>query len=122
MERMPVPVRNTLKRMARGNHKEICGFVMKNWSLVPVRNVSPTPKTRFEIDPAAQLALVKERRGDILGIYHSHPSGSCEPSITDKKGWPAVPHWRYWIVTKTMVAEWEKVTDDLFSESVVRVP
>ena len=41
---------------------------------------------RFEIDPAEHIAiLVSLRHGgtEIVGCYHSHPNGKCEPSARD---------------------------------------
>lgn len=44
---------------------------------------------RFEIDPAAQFALLRSLRGTgrkIVGCYHSHPDGRAEPSARDAEG------------------------------------
>lgn len=49
-------------------------------------NVADGPETRFEIDPAALFAALKaERAGgpQIVGYWHSHPSGDVRPSETD---------------------------------------
>jgi proteasome lid subunit RPN8/RPN11 len=43
-------------------------------------------RTSFEVDPRVLLALMKEFRGrddDIVGLYHSHPDHSAEPSARD---------------------------------------
>jgi len=46
---------------------------------------------RFEIDPRLRLRLQKELRNgpdDVIGVYHSHPSGPAQPSQTDlDNGW-----------------------------------
>ena len=50
-------------------------------------NVHPNPATHFEIDPAALIAAHKaERAGgpQVIGYYHSHPSGDPVPSSTDR--------------------------------------
>ena len=42
--------------------------------------------TRFLVDPAAQVALMKRLRGtrrEILGAYHSHPQSEPVPSPSD---------------------------------------
>lgn len=52
-----------------------------------VRNVAPAPRTRYELDPEATLAAVDafEAAGeDLVGFYHSHPTGPAEPSATDR--------------------------------------
>jgi proteasome lid subunit RPN8/RPN11 len=44
---------------------------------------------RFEIDPAAHIALLKKLRGTdraIIGCYHSHPNGCATPSPSDRGG------------------------------------
>ena len=49
-------------------------------------NVHPSPRTHFEIDPAALIAAHKaERAGGpaIVGYWHSHPAGPALPSATD---------------------------------------
>jgi proteasome lid subunit RPN8/RPN11 len=76
-------------------------------------NVAPTPRTRYELDPAEQLRLmdaIEERGDDVVGFYHSHPAGPAEPSETDAaqatwegysyvvvdlSGEPAVGSWRW---------------------------
>jgi proteasome lid subunit RPN8/RPN11 len=53
---------------------------------VPAANVSPEPLTRFEIDPLALLSAHKAARSggpQVLGYFHSHPSGHPVPSATD---------------------------------------
>ena len=43
-------------------------------------------RTSFEVDPRTRLALMKEFRGrddDVVGLYHSHPDHSAEPSARD---------------------------------------
>ena len=79
-----------LLRAAAGSAVEICGILRGSGEHIlaaePVRNIAPDPARHFEIDPAALFAALRDaRRGgaDILGWYHSHPSGSAEPSATD---------------------------------------
>ena len=56
--------------------EEACGILLGRAGCVeqaiPARNVHPSPRTHFEIDP------------QVLGYYHSHPSGPAEPSATDR--------------------------------------
>ena len=50
-------------------------------------NVAEPPRTRrFEVDPKLRLRLERELRespDSVIGVYHSHPNGSAEPSDTD---------------------------------------
>lgn len=51
-------------------------------------NAADSPRTRYELDPAAQLDLMREVEdaGDeVVGFYHSHPDGPAEPSPTDER-------------------------------------
>ncbi len=99
---------------------ECCGLLMGHndtvtdtvTGILPAANVSDTPHTHFEIDPAILIAAEKavrirseaeqgasQRAGQgaaILGYYHSHPSGKAVPSATDAQ--MAVPDGRYWVV------------------------
>jgi len=70
--------------------RECCGLLLGREGrvdvAVPAANVSDQPLTRFEIDPAALLAAHKAARAggpQLLGYYHSHPSGHPAPSATD---------------------------------------
>lgn len=49
-------------------------------------NVAPDPARHFELDPAVLLTAHKAARAggpQIVGHYHSHPSGKAVPSATD---------------------------------------
>ena len=73
--------------------RECCGLIegtrnnerMRMTALHPMPNIAELPD-RFEIDPAAHIALVRTLRGtdrEIVGCYHSHPNGRAEPSERD---------------------------------------
>ena len=51
-------------------------------------NVAEPPRTRrFEVDPKLRLRLERDLRespDSVIGVYHSHPNGSAEPSETDR--------------------------------------
>jgi proteasome lid subunit RPN8/RPN11 len=71
--------------------EEACGILLGRNGRIdavqPARNVHPTPRTHFEIDPRALIdAHRSARQGgpEILGYYHSHPQGRAEPSATDR--------------------------------------
>ena len=70
---------------------EACGLLLgtanRIEAAIPTRNVHPTARTHFEIDPAALIAAHKAARAggaEIVGYWHSHPRGSAEPSATDQ--------------------------------------
>jgi len=70
---------------------ESCGILLgENRRLdrvEPTRNVHPTPRTHFEIDPQALVEAHRAARSggpQVLGYYHSHPGGSAAPSETDR--------------------------------------
>ena len=50
-------------------------------------NVAEPPRARrFEVDPRLRLRLERALRDgpdSVVGVYHSHPDGSAEPSATD---------------------------------------
>ena len=55
---------------------------------VEARNAHPTPMTHFEIEPKALIAAYRqEREGgpQLVGYFHSHPTGHPVPSLTDQE-------------------------------------
>jgi proteasome lid subunit RPN8/RPN11 len=69
--------------------RECCGMLVGTRDYVDqsVRTTNMEPGvTRFLVDPAAQVALMKQLRGtrrEILGAYHSHPHSEPVPSPSD---------------------------------------
>lgn len=68
---------------------EACGLIGgKEWHSL---EVFPTPNelqspTRFRIEPQTQIQifhLLEERDWDLIGVYHSHPTGPDRPSQVD---------------------------------------
>jgi proteasome lid subunit RPN8/RPN11 len=58
-----------------------------------VPNVADAPRVRYELDPETTLAVFDEAEAtglEVLGFYHSHPSGPSHPSATDREHarWP----------------------------------
>jgi predicted GIY-YIG superfamily endonuclease/proteasome lid subunit RPN8/RPN11 len=83
---------------------EACGLLLGQGSRVErvktARNVHPDPQTHFEIDPQALIdAHRAARQGgpDVIGYYHSHPTGLPEPSATDRA--EASGDGRVWAIT-----------------------
>lgn len=60
---------------------ECVGIVTKDFSYIPCKNISDTPRETFFLDPAALVTY----DGAIWGIFHSHPgSNNPIPSKDDK--------------------------------------
>ncbi|MFC6719420.1 desampylase [Natrialbaceae archaeon GCM10025810] len=99
---LPSDIRDAIAERARaGAPEEICGILGGEFgpersrvvSQYPAENAAETPRTRYRIDPAEQLAIFDrlEGRGEaIVGFYHSHPRGPPRPSATDaaRATWP----------------------------------
>lgn len=110
---MPAYVRAALVRRAiRAAPREICGFVLVDWSILDIDNVSEVDDA-FHMDDDQLLAAYTQQYDGLLGIFHSHPSGSQIPSNEDIEGAPRHPPLRYWIVTLAEVIEWEMNPDDV---------
>lgn len=102
---------------AAASADEVCGLLLGQGDRIeralPCRNVAATPSIAFEIDPAALLTAHRAARGGgpaVLGCYHSHPTGSAEPSPRDAAA--AAPDGGVWlIVAAGRVRGWRAVTD-----------
>lgn len=104
-EGMPYVVRQRLVDLAATfPDREICGFVMKDWWIEPIDNIAPVDR-EFYMDSNQQLHMMTEHGDDILGVYHSHPSGQDFPSPKDIEHAPR--NMRYWIIAGGNVIEWE---------------
>ncbi|GGD42078.1 M67 family metallopeptidase [Croceicoccus pelagius] len=80
-----------LAEAAAAHPHECCGILLgidgRIENAVPCANVHPEPARHFEIDPSALIAAHKAARAgglQVLGYYHSHPTGYAEPSATDR--------------------------------------
>ncbi len=76
---------------ADAHPREACGiFLGRGGRIEEVRscaNVHPDPEGFFEIDPRALIAAhraAREGGPQVLGYFHSHPSGPPAPSATDR--------------------------------------
>jgi proteasome lid subunit RPN8/RPN11 len=78
----------------RGRPAEVCGILGGQFgrdhsvveSVHEATNVAETPETRYAIAPTDQLELmdrIEESGEEVVGFYHSHPSGPTRPSETD---------------------------------------
>ncbi|MBO9574317.1 MAG: M67 family metallopeptidase [Sphingobium sp.] len=84
---------------------ECCGLLLGDGAAGQVRDIRPAanvaahPRHRFEIDPAVLLAAYKAARAGgpaVIGHYHSHPSGTAQPSETDAQ--MAETRGEYWLI------------------------
>jgi proteasome lid subunit RPN8/RPN11 len=82
---------------------EACGILLGEGGRItearPAANVHPAPRTHFAIDPQALIDAHRAARAggpQVLGYYHSHPSGPPEPSATDRAG--AAGDGRVWAI------------------------
>ena len=71
-------------------HAEICGLLFGGEGRIETAeacpNVAMEPGRAFEIDPTALFAVHRRARGggpQVIGHYHSHPSGEAVPSARD---------------------------------------
>ena len=101
-----------LEEATRALPRECCGLLLGHGSLIesalPCANVHPDPERQFEIDPAALIAAHRAARSggpQVLGYYHSHPTGRAQPSETDRA--QASGDGRIWaIVAAGTIALW----------------
>lgn len=95
---LPRRIINQLLDHARASPgQEICGLISARGSIalraIPVANVAAHPEHRYAMDPAGQIAALREMREsgeDLLAIYHSHPISPAAPSTIDiaEAGYP----------------------------------
>ena len=95
--------RQILAHCAESSEIEACGLLFGDETRIlratPVPNVAENPTDSFEIDPAALFAAIRAERdgGDrLIGHYHSHPTGSAEPSARDAA--QALDVGRLWLI------------------------
>lgn len=79
-----------LAEAAKAAPEECCGLLLGRGEVLlearPAANVAVDRLRHFEIDPAALFAAHRSAREggpELLGYYHSHPTGHPVPSATD---------------------------------------
>ncbi len=79
-----------LSETHRDPTRESCGLLAGRdeviTAILPARNVHPKPATSYEIAPDELFRIfreIREQGNELLGIYHSHPTGVNAPSTTD---------------------------------------
>jgi proteasome lid subunit RPN8/RPN11 len=82
-----------LVELAEGSpDREACGLLVKVGGAVevwPVANLSDTPATAFELEPAGLLAALRRldrEGGELAAVYHSHLAGGADLSPRDLAG------------------------------------
>ncbi len=91
---------------------ECCGLILGQgdavWEIILTQNVADNPERSFEIEPSALIAAEKNARNgglNILGYFHSHPNGVCQPSKEDAK--QAAYDDRLWVIlTHEHISVW----------------
>ncbi|MEY3657943.1 MAG: hypothetical protein RLZZ561_1854 [Pseudomonadota bacterium] len=83
--------------------EESCGLLLGHSNCVTDMchsvNVAPFPDRHFEVDPAQLIAAHKAARSGgpaIIGVWHSHPNGHCQPSLEDARA--AAPDGLFWLI------------------------
>jgi proteasome lid subunit RPN8/RPN11 len=89
-----------LEHAQNGAPEEACGVLggrresnIRIESIHRVPNVATKPRVEYVIDPETQLDAMEDIEStgkDVVGFYHSHPSGPTGPSETDaqRATWP----------------------------------
>lgn len=101
-----------LRREASSDPEERCGFIVNLDSNGPcrltVRNVYPGDKRHaFEMHPGEQAEIMRLHGHELIGLWHTHPTGPSEPSAHDLRFKP--PGMRCWVVTPDTVVEYTDV-------------
>lgn len=77
-------VNELLQHAATAHPNEACGLVVakgKRFRTIAAKNVSAQPRSTFEIDENAWTEVADDE--EVIGIFHSHPHGTPEPSMAD---------------------------------------
>ena len=83
-----------LDHVVEGGDREVCGVLAGTYdpeksrveTVHETENVAETPRTRYRIDPEEQFEIlerIEDEDREVVGFYHSHPSGPPRPSTTD---------------------------------------
>ena len=82
-------IEDVIAHAQRDAPDECCGLLVGHCLVIDeaVRTASlERGPTRYRVDPAQHLALVKRLRGtgrEVVGAYHSHPATPAVPSAAD---------------------------------------
>lgn len=65
--------------------REACGLIVSvgdSCAYHPCQNIATTPEEHFAIDPVDFARA--EDKGEVIGVFHSHPNEGPEPSAADR--------------------------------------
>lgn len=71
--------------------KELCGFILKDGTVVHCANIAPDPTLGYEMDPIEVLQYLD----DAAATWHTHPDTDPNLSGEDYSGflsWPDMEH------------------------------
>lgn len=74
-----------------GDAAERCGFILKDGTIVEIKNVAPQPNEGYEMDPVEMLPHLD----DAVATWHTHPDTDPNLSGDDYSGflsWPDMEH------------------------------
>lgn len=90
-----------LAHAQQGDTDEVCGLISRRadptqaaeYRHHPITNIAADRPHRYTMDPAGQIAALREMREQdraLFAIYHSHPTSAALPSATDMReaGYP----------------------------------
>jgi proteasome lid subunit RPN8/RPN11 len=111
---------------AEAQQQEICGLLLggegRIGAIMPAANVAADPARHFELDPAVLLGAHRQARAggpQLIGHYHSHPSGHPVPSAIDAAC--AAPDGSLWLIVGAREARlWCARADESEEPSTVR--
>jgi len=83
---------------------EVCGLLFSDGSVLHAKNVSDSESVEYQFSPEDYGVFLNYHRGlktdkKVVGIYHSHPRWSANPSYTDIR--KAYPNYMYLIYSCT---------------------
>lgn len=87
-----------LSASSKDSRQHACSVCVRYFA--PSKNIASQPERYFEIDPHLQIALQRRTRGhalQVVGVWHSHPSGLACPSEQDQRDAQATPF--LWLIT-----------------------
>jgi proteasome lid subunit RPN8/RPN11 len=97
---IPSGLLQVLSEEARSSGREICGFLLGlGQSLESRAGATVGQVGAYRLEPGALLQAERDARAkgqQILGVYHSHPSGGLGPSWLDHAN--AVEGWHYLVL------------------------
>lgn len=81
-----------VKKLKKGDTEERCGLVLKDGSVIELKNIAEEPQHGFEISPEDMVKYEDE----IAASWHTHPDHNSNLSEKDYFGflmWPQIKHY-----------------------------